>query len=218
MSWTTAVTDIRTLISDGETDKLCWLKQVIGQQDGSNKMFKTFEKRRLTEFVGTSAPTGVYVNNAFATVIDEDLDSGAFTLSSAPANTDLLQATYYYQWFTDAEIEQFLTSAAEWIGVADNYASISQDLRPAAKEYAAGQGFQKLAARFSQNLSETFQLYYAPDQKRFDPATAWLKMADAKIKLAFELRDDVYKNRKGQALAPISGVAVGRVRNVAPNR
>lgn len=220
MSWdqATAISDCRKLLSDGPTDKLRYRKQVLGFQNSSNVTFKTFEMRRITTLVGAVAPVGVYVNNTIATVSSESLATGEFVLSSAPADGAQVQATYYVQWFNDDEITQFLTSAAEWIGVADDYTAISQELRPAAKEYVAAQAYQKLVARFSENLAETYQLYDAPDQKRFDPISAYMKIAEAKMKLAFQLRDDVYKNRQGRALAPISATISGRVKDVAPNR
>lgn len=219
MSWTTALVDIRTLLSDGPTDKLCWRKQIIGQLDGVNVYFKTFEFRRISAFVtATGTTVGVFVNNVLAAVTSEDLTSGQFVMTTPPSNGDNLTATYYVQWFTDAELTQFLVSAAEWIGVADNFINISEGLRPAAKEYACAQAYQKLVSRFSANLSETYQLFDAPDQKRFDPIKAWMDVAEKKMKLAFELRDDFYKDRQGMALAPIFGTNRGRVKDVPPHR
>lgn len=219
MSWSTALTDIRTELSDGATDKLRWHKQVIGQQDGSNTTFKTFESRRISALVGANgSPIGVFNNNVLVTVSSEDLESGQFVLASAPVDGDLLRATYYIQWFTDAEITQFLQTASEWITSADDWTQIDPGLWPAAKKYAAGEAYQKLVLRFAQNMSETFQLYDVPDQKRFDPVATYSKIAEGMFKLAFELRDDVYKNRKGQALAPIGRTLRGRVRDVPPNR
>lgn len=218
MSWTTAVSDVRILISDGSTDKLRYRKQVFGSIDGSNRVFKTFETRRITALVGAVAPVGVYDNGAIQTVDSEDLESGEFTLHSAPAAGDEIRATYYVQWFNDSEIQQFLTSASEWISGADDWTQLANGLWPAAKTYAAATAFQKLVSRFSQNLAEQYQLYDAPDGKRFDPTVAWGKESERLFKLAFELRDDVYKDRQGRAKAPIARSIRGRVRDVPPNR
>lgn len=215
----TAISDVRKILSDGPTDKLRYRKQVIPELlDGSNKVFKTFEMRRVTTLVGAVAPLGVYVNGTLATVDSEDLPSGEFTLHTAPTDGQHLRATYYVQWFNDDELVQFLTSASEWIGTADDYTQIPTNLRPAAKEYTAAISYQKLVARFAENLAETYQLYDAPDSKRFDPIQAYMKISETKMKLAFQLRDDVYKNRQGRALAPISAVISGRVVDVPPNR
>ena len=216
-AWTTAVSDVRVLLSDGPTDKLRYRKQIMGQIDGSNTVFKTFEARRISAFVGATKPIGVYGNNAALTVLSEDLESGEFTLSAAPVEGVSLNATYYIQWFDDTEIAQFLTTASEWIGVGDDYSSITNNLYPAAKHYAAAEAYAKLSMKFAANLAETYQLYDAPDQKRFDPVKAYADMSETFFKLAFELRDDVYKDRQGQAKAPIARTIRGRVRDVPPN-
>lgn len=217
--WADPVGDVRKILSDGPTDKLRYRKQVLNQVGGSNQIFKTFEMRRVTDFTQSGiSPCGVFVNGSSVTVDNDDLMSGEFKLDVAPNEGDELRATYYVQWFLDSELEEFLTQAAEWIGTQDDYVDITEDLRPAAKEYAASVAYQKLAAKFAENLSETFQLSDAPDQKRFDPVSAYMKISDSKMKRAQSLRDDVYKGRKGQAGAPIFGTIRGRARDTAPNR
>lgn len=215
--WQTAVADVRTLLSDGPTDKLRYRKGLLGQADGTNRVFKTFEARRISTFVGATAPIGVYDNNAAVVVVSEDLESGEFTLENAPLEGDTLNATYYCQWFDDSEIIQFLTTASEWIGLGDDYTSIPNNLEPAAKHYSAAEAYAKLSMKFAANLAETYQLSDAPDQKRFDPVKAYASMSETFFKLAFELRDDVYKDRQGQAKAPIGRTLRGRVRDVPPN-
>ncbi len=222
-AWTTANADVRTFLSDGATDKLRYRKKLMGQIDGVNTTFKTFEARRITALVGATAPLGVYVNApssspALVTVTSEDLESGELYLAAAPAAGSGVHATYYIQWFDDAEIVQFLTSASEWITGIDDYTSIPNNQWPCAKTYAGAVAYQKLSIKFATNLAETYQLYDAPDQKRFDPVKVYSEMSEKMFKLAFELRDDTYKNRQGQALAPLFGTIRGRVKDVAPNR
>lgn len=220
MSWDlpTAISDCRKTISDGPTDKLRYRKKLLNEIDGQNLVFKTFEMRRISQLVGAVAPIGVYVNNQLVTVASEDLTSGELTLAAAPDDGDSVFATYYVQWFTDDEITQFLTTAAEWILSIDDSTQITPDLEPAAKAFVAHQAYKKLALRFAENLAETYQLHDAPDEKRFNPVAAYSKMANDELKNAFELRDDVYKDRKGQAKAPRFGVVSGRTRDVAPKR
>lgn len=219
MSWTTALTDVRTLLSDGATDKVRYRKAVLGQVDGVSTVFKTFETRRISALAGANGlPLGVFVNNALVTVTSEDLESGEFYLTTAPLSGAAIRATYYVQWFDDSEVTQFLTTASEWISSADDWTVLDPGLWPAAKQYAAASGYQKLSIRFAANLAEQYQLHDAPDQKRFDPIKTYADMADRLFKLAFELRDDVYKNRKGQALAPVYGTVRGRTKDVPPNR
>jgi hypothetical protein len=215
--WADPVGDVRKILSDGPTDKLRYRKAVMNQLDGVNTIFKTFERRRVTTLVTATPPVGVYVNNSLVSVSAEDLESGEFTLATAPPNGATLTATYYIQWFDDDELIGFLIQAAEWIQSNTCYAEILESLRPAAKEFAASVAYQKLAAWWSENIAEQYQLYDAPDKERWNPVTAYLSISEKKYKRALELRNDVYQNRKGMALAPISAVIRGRVRDVPPN-
>lgn len=219
MAWSTAVTDVRKILSDGATDKLCYRKKVIGEINGTNVTFKTFEIRRISSLVTPTGPTGAFTDSGVAVpVTSEDMESGEFVVTTAPADGTSLVASYYYQWFNDDELTEFLTDASEWIGNGADFTTLGEDLRPSAKEYAAHKAYQKLISRMSVNLAETYQLYDAPDQKRFDPVAAYMKISQGKYDLALKLRNDVYTGRKGQAGAPRSGTVIGRVPNVAPNR
>lgn len=216
--WTSAVSDCRKTLSDGATDKLAYRKKVIGEQNGTNLTFKTFESRRISAFVSPTSPAGVFLDNAAATVGTEDLESGEFNLTgTAPTDGQSLVATYYYQWFIDDELTEFLKSASNWAGFGDDFTLVPDAFQPAVKEYVAFLGYQKLVAKMSVNLAETYQLYDAPDEKRFDPVAMYMKISKQKFDLAVNLRDDVY-SRKGQAKAPRSATNVGRVRDVPPNR
>jgi hypothetical protein len=191
----------------------------MGILNGSNVTFKSFEFRRVTDFTTAVAPYGVYVDDALVTVSTDDFqDTGEFTLAVAPTDGQTLRATYFIQWFIDTELQDFLTAAAQWSGFGSDYTSIPDVMHPAAKEFAAHQAYQKLVSRWSENMAEVYQLYDAPDERRFDPIKAYMDISKQKFELAMRLRDDVYKNRQGQALAPRTGVVVGTVTQVAPNR
>ena len=218
MSWLTAVDDLRKILSDGPTDKLRYRKKVIGIQDGTNVTFKTFEFRRVTDLTTATAPYGVYIDDVPVAVASDDFSvTGEFTLVDPPTDGQAVRCTYFIQWFLDEELQEFLTSAAQWIGLANDYVNIPVDLQPAAKEYAASQAFQKLVLRWSENMAEVYQLFDAPDERRFDPIKSYMDISKAKFDLALKLRDDAY-SRKGKSLAPRTGVVAGRVQNVAPNR
>jgi len=218
MSWLTAVSDVRKIISDGPTDKLSYRKKVLNIINGVNKIFKTFEMRRVSNFTSPTGPVGVFVDDSPVTVISDDVTSGEFVVNTAPTDGQSLTATYYWQWFLDAELQEFLVDSAEWIGVGVDYTQIPESLRPASKEYAAHKAYQKLVSKMAVNLAETYQLYDAPDGKRFDPVSMYMKISKEKYDLALKLRNDVYDGRKGQAKAPISVSIAGRVRDVPPNR
>lgn len=219
MSWDTAVSDVRKIISDGVTDKIAYRKKVIGIVNGVNLTFKTFEVRRVTDLSAPTGPAGVFSTDGTSIpVTSDDPESGEFVVTTAPTEGSGIVATYYFKWFNDDELTEFLTDAAEWIGFGSDYTAITEDLRPAAKEFAAHKAYQKLVSKMAVNLAETYQLYDAPDQKRFDPVAQYMKISKAKYDLALQLRDDVYDGRKGQAKAPLFSTIRGRVRDVPPNR
>src|SRR5882672_8150189 len=128
--WTTAIAEVRTIISDGDTDKLAYNKKVIGQVNGVNTRFKTFETRRISTLVTPTDPCGVFDDSGVAIpVTSEDLESGQFTVTTAPTDGQGITATYYFKWFNDTELTTFLNDAAQWIGFQADFSVITDDLQ-----------------------------------------------------------------------------------------
>ena len=224
MSWTTALDDLRLLLNDGPNDKIRAFKRVFGDIDGVNVRFKTYEFRRITNFKteADSTPLGVYVDgqkvpNANIQV-DEPL-SGFFSFAAGhiPASGSVVEATYNLQYFLDTELQGFLRLAQNWLGYGDDYTVTPQGLRPALLQYATGEGYQKLAMRFSEHSSETYRLEDMPDVRR-TALVAEYKNAGAQAKeQAHTLRNEFY-SRQGQHLSPLFGVFSPQIRDVPPRR
>lgn len=217
MSWTTAVEDLRALLNDGPEDKYCYRKKVFGRTDGSNTAFKTFEYRRVTDFTGSDLPLGVFVNNELQTVTDDFVNTGEFTLRDAPSDGDLIEASYYVQWFLDSELEKFITEASKWLGFDVSYSNIPAGLQPAAIKYAEGQAFAKLALKFTVLVADMYRADDKPDKERVDQVKSFKDAADAAYKLATERRNEYY-TRQGQPLQPLFGYAGGHVSDPQPKR
>jgi hypothetical protein len=220
MSWLTAISDVRLKLSDNPNDKLRAFKKVLGQVDGVNVLFKSFEFRRVTDFTSAAAPLGVYVNQSRLDTTDiasDDLQTGYFTLVTPPAADAAVEATYYVQFFYDTELEGFLRLSANWLGFGDDFTTITEGLRPAAIQYAIGDAYQKLAMRFAEHISETYRLEDAPTEDRFRIVEQYKQLAAQSHEEARGFRDEFYK-RQGQPLAPIYGLNKGFVRDVGPNR
>ena len=217
MAWTSATDELRTLISDGAKDKLRHRKRVFGKIDGTNTTFKTFEFRRLTTFVGAVAPLGAYVNGLIAAVTSDDFsDTGEFEITTAPADGDVVEATYFIQWFLDTEIDNFLLSTAQWL----SFATIDQvppGLRPAALHYAAQEAYQKLALRWAEHISNTYRLEDQPGEDAYGIVDQYRNMSSDMHKKSFDLRDDYYK-RSGKTLEPTWASITGRVADPVPKR
>lgn len=217
MSWTDAVTSLRILLSDGARDKLRWKKAALGECNGTNATFKTFEFRRITDFTGPDSPEGVYVNGALSTVTEDFNEVGQFTLSSAPAQGSTVEATYYSQWFTDAELEQFLTQATQWLGNGDDYTITQSGLRPAALKYSEAEAYKKLAIRYMEWYSQQYRMEDAQAKERDSLVESWMNASQVASDLAFKQRDDFYK-RQGRSNAPFSTSLIGAIPIVQPRR
>lgn len=215
--WATPEADLRRTLNDGDTDKLRHRKKVFGQVNGVNTFFKTLEFRRVTDLTTAVYPTGVYVNNAIVAVSTDDIAVGEFELAVAPVDGDIVEATYYTQHFLLTELSGFLADANQWLGFGSDYTQITEGLRPAALQYGAYLGYQKLAMRWHENLTETYRLEDAPAEKNIEYLTWLNSMADGFLKRATQLRKTFYE-RNDQASAPLFGVSVGSVRRNVPNR
>jgi hypothetical protein len=222
MSWPTAVLDLRTKLSDGTQDRLRAFKRVLGDVNGTNTIFKTFEYRRITDFTSSVGFMGVYksgVKISNADVVTDDVNTGYFQLaaSAAPLGTDVVEATYYVQYFLDSELEGFLRLASNFLAGGDDYTAIAGGLQNAAINYAAAEAYQKLALRFADTMSDTYRL---EDNKGENEKIAlqFKKSSEEARNESKKLRDDYYENRQGQALAPLYGLGLGNRRDVPPNR
>lgn len=217
MAWVTPEVDLRRTLNDGATDKLRHRKRVFGQVNGTNVTFKTLEFRRITDLSTATAPLGVYVNNLPVTVSGDLKEVGEFALSAAPVDGDIVEASYYIQYFLDAELSGFLVDASEWLGFGTTYSNIAEGLRPASLQYSAYLAYQKLAMKFHENLTETYRLEDSPASKNIEYLN-WLNtMADGFLKRATSLRKTFYE-RNDQASAPLFAVSAGRVPRNVPNR
>lgn len=215
MSWDTANLDLRTFLSDGDKDKLAFRKQVLGELDSVNVVFKTFEFRRVTDFTQSSSPLGVYLNGVLlGSVASDDTDTGIFVLNQAPGVSDRLEAAYYYQWFLDAEINDFILKASNWLGILDPK-TIPFGLQSAALHFGAQSAYLKQAMRWRLNSSATYRMEDAPDPKQKGLTDEYTRLAEFMNKKAHSLRDDFY-TRQGQSLQPLTGYSLGRVFDPTP--
>jgi hypothetical protein len=198
------------------------MKKILGVVDGINTIFKTFEYRRVTNFTTATFPLGLYLNGTaipLGNIIQDDLESGTFQLQapSLPSNTSKLTGTYYYKWFDDSELDQFLQNASSWLGYGTSYVNLDDGLNAAALRFAAQEAYEKAAAKYSTRASQVFQLEDAPTEDIMKSIEAFKEMSEGFLEKAETMRDDFYK-RQGQPLAPLFGFALGRVTDPTPRR
>ena len=220
MSWTTSLTDLRTLLSDGPTDRFRFRKRCFGETNGVNMLFKTYEFRRITNFTSATTPLGVYKNGVLYSGSDftsDSPDTGDFKLKLAPADSDLIEASYYVQWFLDTEINLFLKYASLWLTSSEAIANTPPGLIPAALKYAAAEAYLKMAMRWREHYSEMYRVEDAPDPEQKGMADEYVKMSESFREQATKNRDEYY-TRQGQSLQPLFSAAIGHVNDPQPRR
>lgn len=216
MPWTTAVPDLRIQLSDGPTDRYHYIKKCFGQVNGSNKRFKTFEFRRVTDFTVTQ---GVYVNGVLQPIIkiaSDSVGTGEFILTSAPgASTDgIIEASYYTQWFLDSELVSLLQIAALWTNSSNDYVNTPPGLIPAVIKYACAEGYLKMATRWRTYESSSYKVEDAPHDEVSAKVADFTKMAQDFRKEALAARTEFYQTRQGRALQPLFGTIQGNIQNM----
>lgn len=217
MSWTSAISDVRIQLADNANNKHRYRKRCIGQVDGTNATFKTFEIRRINDFTTASPPLGAYVNGVFAPVASDNTEIGEFVLVSPPSDGSVVEATYYVQWFVDTEVQGFLTQATEWLGLGSDYSNVPEGLRPAAKFYACKQGCEFMSLRWAEFISDTYLYQDAPRTDQRSPVDEFRKLAETYYKQAQDARKGYY-SRQDQNEAPLFATISGAVLDVQPKR
>lgn len=213
-TWTTSTSDLRKLLADGDTEKLSWRKTVFGNVDGSNKRFKTFEYRRVTDLTTATSPEGIFINNSAVTVASDFQEVGEFELATAPTEGQTIEATYYVQWFTETELENFLQSASYHLGFT-SVDNVPPSLRISALQYGAGDAYSNLALRYTRVMGDHYRVNDLPKEYAQRMAESYRALAKDAYDLAQKLRDDYY-TRQGQALQPLFANVWGAAPNPQP--
>lgn len=215
MAWLTGKKDLRIRLSDGSTDRFNYLKRVFGSVNGTNTTFKTFDFRRITNF---QQQPGVFINGIVQgtdMIVFDDPYSGIFQLNPAivPVDGDVVEASYYNQWFLDAEIDDFLVQSARYLLASDQYENIGLGLIPCALEFAAGLAYAKMAERWSMLTSSGYKVEDAPNPDSKGPVSGFTALSDRCFEKAETLLKRFY-TRQGQNLQPLIGVQVGAIRSM----
>lgn len=216
MTWTTAKEDLRALLSDGPTDKLRHRKRCFGECNGTNVYFKTLEFRRVSDFTTESFPIGVWKNGTLlpsSDIASDVLASGDFELAAAPVDGDVIEASYYAQWFLDSELDVFLKSGSNYLGFDGSVIDIPGGLQPAALHYAAADAYEKMAVRWRDWMSDVYRADDAPKKEDRTQTDDFLALSKAMQEKANFLRKNYYQ-RNDQAEAPLFGSVVGAVRKM----
>lgn len=214
MSYANAINELRQLLADTNLDKKATKKRILGDVDGNNVEFYTYDKRIFSDTVL------VYVNNAIVTASVDDEIQGQITLAAPPDINSKVEASYYWRFFNDDELQNFLNKGAEACGtfgdnIPDNsYLSIIAGMRTAAIYFAASMCKRRLISLLMNRAhSEEFLVEQDgnDDNKFSQTINAMNREAKELWDQAIWHRDDYYL-RQGKRNAPSFGVKTGTVR------
>ncbi len=220
MSYDTAIKELRQLIADTEFHKKATKKKLIGSIDGENKQFITYDKRLLEDTVE------VFVNGIAAAFTVDDAIKGVITLNAAPDKNTKVEASYYWQFWLDDELKNFLNKGSEatsqWTStIPDNaYLSILPGLKTAALMLSASLANRSLIQYLvNRRHSEEFLIEQdGNDDSGFSQMiNALQKVADQYWKDGIQMRDDFYQ-RQGKRNAPAFAIKQGVTKQYGPRR
>lgn len=221
MSYVNAVIELRQLLADTDMHKKASKKKLIGAIGTENTVFFTGDKRIFEDTFE------LFINNvqSDAFTIDDPI-KGQITLSEAPAPNSSVTANYYWQFWLDAELINFLNKGAESTGAFNDaipdqaYLSIQAGLKTASLYFAANMAISsEIQFLINRNRSEEFLIQESGnDDTKFSQTIAAMKdNAKSYWDKAVFHRDDFYK-RLGKRNLPAFAIKRGRTSNYGPIR
>lgn len=129
---------------------------------GTIDVFLDGERLDLAEYSGTESE---YIH----------LTDGRVVFDDPPAENAQLRVSYYFQWFDDEELEEFLNSGCKLVGAADPTDDVlPQAAQPPVLSLAAYYAYMKMAANSAQALSGGAAGFTADNSKEHPN---WMAMA-----------------------------------------
>jgi hypothetical protein len=214
MSYSTAISELRQLIADTEFNKKATKKKLIGSVDGSNTNFVTYDKR----IYGDSLE--VFVNDSPVGFTLSDSIKGEIVLDSAPDKNTKIQASYYWMFWIDDELINFLNKGAESTGQYGStspdqaYLNIEPGLKAAALYFAGSLATRSLAA-YIMNRRHSEEFLVEQDGNNDTAFSQTISAMNAQAKTLWDQaifhRDDFYK-RLGKRNKPAFAIKLGSTR------
>ncbi len=220
MSYNAALLELRQMLADTPQHKRATRKKLLGQVDGNNVSFVSYDKRIVD---GTFQ---AYVNDGPVSANVTDLVAGEIEFAAAPDQNSKVTASYYWQWWLDSELITFLNKGAELTGQFNNnipdkaYLQIEPGLKNAALQFALSVAADSLANYLlTRKHSGEFLLEQdkGTDEGMADVIRAMTDMSSKAYKKAMDLRDDFYK-RQGRRNKPSFGYKLPITKKYGPNR
>lgn len=179
--WTlaNAIVSLRRRLSDSANDKYRHFMDVDPDPDGVHRVFAVADSRLVDDTLK------VYIDGEENTpdAADIDLLKGTFEIDAPDEGADI-KASYYFQWFTDSELEEFLTQALRLLtfdSVTDT--TIPAGLRTAILSFAAYYAYMKKAAEAAAVINAS-SAGFTSDNSEEHPN--WMNLAKMALEAAKE--------------------------------
>jgi hypothetical protein len=160
---------LRSLLGDGAADHYEFRSVAYPAPDGVTRRFFAGQPRLVEDSLAVYAGS-VDVTPAASGV---DWTKGEFLLATAPSASVEVHASFYYQWFTDTELDEFLTAGAGLLNY-DGVTTVVIGLRGAVLDFACYYAAMRKAMEYADGPVASAQGYQA-DQSR--PSPNWRLLA-----------------------------------------
>jgi hypothetical protein len=218
VAWPTAdaVLHLRRLIGDDLTDKFNFKIQVIPSPDGQTKVFACGDENLLSTSVKLYVDGIEKIVGGVLPTIELVTATGTVYFSTAPQIDVDIQMSYNYQWFTDIQMQTFLTAAANTVGL-DGIESegLPMGLRPAVGWFAAYYAYMNKAGEMAESLTASAEGFTVDQGKSFGN---WKRMAENAWQQGREMLDFYNSDPLNTGATGPSFAMVGyRLPNYVPN-
>ena len=211
----TAVAALRAFLDDGPTDRPIKAKQVRGTVDGVNQTFTTWEDRLVVNTLVASIDD---VDQPGGSLTVLELIMGRFSLTPAPPTGSVVRAHYYFQYFTDSDLEEAMREACGEVLQIENPDGIPIGLKQSTLNFGAFFAFTKQSIRWATRMSGRFLLQEEPiDAETMNRSNLFKDLADGFFDKARVMRDDFYM-RHSRRQAPAFAVFKPRIGQIGPRR
>jgi hypothetical protein len=206
---TSAIASLRSLLGDGPTDKYEFKANVYPTPDTVTTRFFVGQTRLVPDSLE------VYHNGVLVApsgITDIDVAKGSFTKAPAPSGEIL--ASFYYQWFTDAELIEFLNEATNMLlGLESVSGDFAIGLRPTLMQFACYNAYMRKAAEFAEAVEASAGGYTF---KRDQTGPNWKELAKAAMENAKEKMKIFLENPVGASAVALRFVSYSLNRYVGP--
>lgn len=183
---------IRQLLDDGATSHRVAPDPLTEQVNGSRKAFLLSNRNVVEASLKVSSDGGSYTTTGLTV---DDATMGLISLSTAPALN--LEAVYFYQFFSDTEIDQFRDVGISKVGSdptsETSRSGMTSGLFTAACHFSAADGCRVLADRFARLYPVTTG--GGQSSQKNVVCERYMALADEYERTALKERADAWGNR-----------------------